>query len=636
MATSLKTLLSIYICLVTSLGLWAQKKSIPTDDTYHYHVDLNRCQHDQLKITLEAPKLKGKKAIFQVPKTVPGTYSISDFGRYIQNVKAFDIKGEALPVAHPDANTWEIRSAKKLHKLTYTVRDTWDEDQKLFEPAGSNILEGKNFVINPFCWFGFFKGYELKPFRVTIEHPTSMYGGTALDRDEKLTKPDTDVFVAENYHYLADGPILYCKPDTTHFKVAYTDVLVSVYSPNGRCDSKALASDLQPLLEAQKDYLGGTLPATKYAFLVVLQDKMTLTRAMGALEHSYSSLYSLEENEPENIAQVVKNVASHEFFHIVTPLNIHSEEIHYFDYLKPKMSKHLWLYEGVTEYSCHHAQVKSGITTADHFFKEIGKKMRDAESLYKQGLSFTDMSSGVLDTFAKEYMNVYAKGALISLALDMTLLDLSEGKYGIQKLMQDLSRKYGKDRPFKDDKLFDEIAKLTYPEIRTFFKKYVEDTIPLPIPELCPKFGLTYHETGGKEIDISTLGGIEDDMQICEMDFAYLRFKIKDTARLNDFGRDSIGFKQGDIIMDLNGIPLSPVNQQKFIEFMYNAKEGDQAYLTILRDRKAVELDYTIRKTYIKNRHVINLDKKVTPRQLMLRYALLGQCLRDPYAEKNE
>jgi predicted metalloprotease with PDZ domain len=44
------------------------------------------------------------------------------------------------------------------------------------------------------------------------------------------------------------------------------------------------------------------------------------------------------------------DVVSHEFFHIVTPLSIHSKEIQDFDYNDPKMSEHLWMYEGVTEY----------------------------------------------------------------------------------------------------------------------------------------------------------------------------------------------------------------------------------------------------------------------------------------------
>jgi predicted metalloprotease with PDZ domain len=36
-------------------------------------------------------------------------------------------------------------------------------------------------------------------------------------------------------------------------------------------------------------------------------------------------------------------------FHIITPLSIHSKEIQDFDYNDPKMSQHLWMYEGVTD-----------------------------------------------------------------------------------------------------------------------------------------------------------------------------------------------------------------------------------------------------------------------------------------------
>jgi predicted metalloprotease with PDZ domain len=52
----------------------------------------------------------------------------------------------------------------------------------------------------------------------------------------------------------------------------------------------------------------------------------------------------------EELVKSMMDVVSHEFFHIVTPLSIHSKEIQDFDYNDPKMSEHLWMYEGVTEY----------------------------------------------------------------------------------------------------------------------------------------------------------------------------------------------------------------------------------------------------------------------------------------------
>jgi predicted metalloprotease with PDZ domain len=74
-------------------------------------------------------------------------------------------------------------------------------------------------------------------------------------------------------------------------------------------------------------------------------------KGFGALEHPTATTVVLPEVMPkEELVKSMMDVVSHEFFHIVTPLSIHSKEIQDFDYNDPKMSQHLWMYEGVTEY----------------------------------------------------------------------------------------------------------------------------------------------------------------------------------------------------------------------------------------------------------------------------------------------
>ena len=69
--------------------------------------------------------------------------------------------------------------------------------------------------------------------------------------------------------------------------------------------------------------------------------------------------------------QQLRDFAAHEFFHIVTPLNIHSEQIQPFNFTNPEMSRHLWLYEGMTEYFAGNAQVKAGLITIDEYIGMI-------------------------------------------------------------------------------------------------------------------------------------------------------------------------------------------------------------------------------------------------------------------------
>ena len=154
---------------------------------------------------------------------------------------------------------------------------------------------------------------------------------------------------------------MYNIPDTSVIKVGNSIVLISVYSPHKMVTSDFLARKLDTLLRAQTKYLGGKLPVEKYAFIVYLDDKPGISGGQGALEHSYSSLYYYGEKDSLKLSQIIVDHAAHEFFHIITPLSIHSEEIQYFDFNHPKMSEHLWLYEGSTEYHAHMVQEKYGL-----------------------------------------------------------------------------------------------------------------------------------------------------------------------------------------------------------------------------------------------------------------------------------
>ena len=208
-------------------------------------------------------------------------------------------------------------------------------------------------------------------------------------------------------------------------------------------------------------------------------------------------MYNLPEPQSPSAANrmtsTIQSIAAHEFFHIVTPLTLHSEEIGNFDFINTKMSKHLWLYEGVTEYFSHHAILVGEVNNRQDFIESIREKVYDMSN-YQDSLPFTEMSQHVLDTYADEYQNVYQKGAIIGLCLDILLREYSNGEEGLIDVLSKLGKKYGKDRSFKDEELFDEIVSLSDPRIRTFFKKYVEGPEPLPLADILPKVGIGHKQ----------------------------------------------------------------------------------------------------------------------------------------------
>ncbi|MGY0035052.1 M61 family metallopeptidase [Pedobacter sp. NJ-S-72] len=562
-----------FLLLLTAGSAFAQN----SNSNYKYSLNLNNVVDDKLQVTLLTPKLKGKETIFHLPKMVPGTYAIADYGRYISDLKAFDHKGNPLKNERTDSNSWKIADADKLAKVTYLVDDSWDSPEikgaEIFQPAGTNIDKDKVFVINNFGFFGYFDGAKSAPFEITNTKPAEFYGSTSLKAHH--LNATTDQYNVADYYSLADAPMMYNKPDTTTLNIGGAEILVSLYSPNHKATSADIAKVLQKTVEAQKEYLGGKLPVDKYAFIITLTDNPKI-RSYGALEHSYSSFYFLPEMfTPAKLAETINNTGAHEFFHIVTPLSIHSHEIGEFDYDHPKNPEHLWMYEGLTEYAAHHMQVKYGLIDFAEYLKVQTDKLDNAMR-YNDTLAFTTMSKGVLDTYEKQYGNVYEKGALIGLCLDIKLRQLSKGKYGTQNLMADLSKTYGKTRSFKDDELFATITKLTYPEIGEFLNTYVAGTKKLPYKEIFAAIGVDFEPV----VTVKKAG-----MGKMGMGYNGKNLFVADINGMNDFGK-KMGYQKGDEFISINGKSIPDISEVKLFldNLRENLKEGDK--LTIVVSRK--------------------------------------------------
>lgn len=593
------------------------------DGDYHYFVDLNSVKDDKLSVKLTPPDMTDNETVFLFPAMVPGTYDVYDFGRFVSNFKAEGKNGEVITVTKLDKNSYKLSPANAIKEISYDVDDTWDSEIKekfVFEPGGTNIEEGKNFSLNTHGFFGYFKNRIEARFILEITKPKGFYASTSLT---DIKSGDTkDVLSVFNYHALVDAPIMYCKPDTTSIQIGKSQILISVFSPNGVLSSDFIARNLKELLFAQADYLGGELPIDKYAFLFYFTDKPSLSGASGALEHSYSSFYFLPEADTMAIAQEIRDVSAHEFFHIVTPLSIHSKEIGDFDFNNPQMSKHLWLYEGLTEYAAHHMQVKTGLIEYDSFFEVMIDKMRNARENYNDTVPFTVMSKYVLDKYKKEYANVYEKGALIGMCLDIMLRYYSNGNYGTQTMMKDLSKQYGKNKSFNDDDLFNDIEKLTYKEVRTFLDTYVAGPKPLPYKDIFAMVGLNY--TDKRTEEQITLGGISVGYNP-----ATSHLVVVNTDKLDEFGK-KLKFQEEDEIVTFNNRKLTLENMKDVLGgYMQNAKPGDKLVIEVLRkDKKGNEtiksLKAKVKPVKVTETDILEVNEKATEQQLTARKAWLG------------
>lgn len=589
------------------------------DEDYHYSANLNKVAGDKLTVTLTPPDISADEIDFMFPAMVPGTYEVYDFGRFISNFRVTGKNGAVIKVTKVDVNTYRLSPASAIEKISYDVDDTFDKtdlpntkEKVIFEPGGTNFEEGKNFSINTHSMFGYFKGMTARNFILEFEKPKGFYPATGLS-DIKLGEAK-DVIRVFDYHALVDSPIMYALPDTATVRVANTSVLVANYSPNKQITARFIAETLKELLFTQRDYLGGELPVNKYAFLFYFTDKRTQSGSHGALEHSYSSFYVMPEFDSLGIQQQIRDVAAHEFFHIVTPLNIHSHEIGEFDFNDPKMSEHLWLYEGMTEYAAHHAQVKGGLIDINQFMTVMMQKYQTSVEDFNDTMSFTYMSKHVLEEkIHKQYNNVYEKGAVIGMCLDIMLRDISGGKYGTQDLMKDLATRYGKDKSFNDKDLFNDIEKFTYPEIGTFLRTHVGGGKPLPMEDILGRIGIKFvRESESMEftIGVSDINYNEDTKRLI----------VESTVGMDEFGK-ALGFKKGDELSRLNGKELTLESAREvFGDYYSNVKEGDMVTIDIYRPKgkskyKPKTLKAPARKIKVVHKNEIALADNISEKQ---------------------
>lgn len=458
--------------------------SAPAAAQLHYTVDLTSPATHTATVTLQVDSLAARDTVFQFAATAPGTYQTMNIGRYVSGVRAFDARGRALPVARLSTNAWQIGDPRRVRRVTWQVRDTWNTPVTEFPvyPMAGSEIDRDHALLNAHALLGFPPGMQGARVTVRLQHPPGWSVETALPEER-------EGYQAESYDQLVDSPFLLGDSlSTATLTVTGVPVRIAVYSPTRQMTATQLAGAMSSMLTAAGRFIG-RLPVNRYVFLYRFAPPRPL---MGAWEHGSSSEYVLQDVPfTARVGAGITSIAAHEFFHVVTPLNVHSEIIEHFNFQTPTPSMHLWLYEGVTEWASDKMQQEAGLMTLDAYLGEIARKARNDREHFDSTYSLTKIAeTSFTPAGAEQYSNIYERGALVAALLDIRLLQLSGGRSGLRELIRGLARDYGKSRPFPEDSLFAIIARRTSPEVLDFFSRYVQGAEHPPVKEYYDLLGI--------------------------------------------------------------------------------------------------------------------------------------------------
>lgn len=593
-------------------------------------IDLTQIVDDKAPVTINPGRFTLDTVIYRLPRIIQGSYTVDNFGKYIDDLKALDYEGNQLMTTKLDDNTWQIVNATRLDKLVYYVNDTYDleisggiAEDIPFSPGGTNISP-ENYVLNLHGFIGYFDSLKDAQYTLDVTAPATFERTSALQNTNIKSSPDgtkiTTSYFAPRYFDITDNPMMYGKLDVEEFLVDDIKIVLSVYSPNKKHKASTLKETVYKMMEAQKAYLGDIHTTSRYDIYVYLTDRgHGQPKGIGALEHHTSTVAVLMETySPEQLANSVIDIISHEFFHIVTPLTVHSEDVHYFDYNQPTFSKHLWMYEGVTEYFAQHFQVYEGLVTPEDYYNEINSQILRSRAYYDDAMSFTEMSEYILNTpYQKNYSNVYQKGALIGMCMDILLREESNGNRSMLSLMKELSNKYGVEKPFEDDSLIAEITDMTYPSIGAFLNTHVVNGTPIDYSAFLEKVGLIFKESKVETGYVQSGKGsiFEADK---EKGILFFSSNVSD----NSFWFDN-GILENDIIKSVNGVDVTYDTARAVIIKFYGAKPGEDISLVVERNGEEVIINTTFTQAYTTRVNLVE-DVNATQNQIDLRRVWLN------------
>ena len=562
----------------------------------------------------------GNKELFEIKKQIDDLYANENFSDAdAERVGELQIKFEEMDGWNAEADAAFLLSSLGIKEESHQhVMDSIDQKIKV------KVLLAQ-------CIFG-------NPDVLIMDEPTNDLDYNSVEWLVNFIQEfeNTIIFKARDYHHLIDCPIMISEPDTATFMVANTKVFIETHF-NGEESGYAnlIKKEIQPTMEAVATFTD-SLPVDEYHFIMYIRDgrdfmdtlhskdislfkkaktviKNLSMFSIGALEHGNSSFYTLTDFGDSSYTSMIKRVALHEFMHIFTPLNLHSEYIGEFDYVNPRMSKHLWLYEGITEYFANLIQVQSGlITPLDFFAGEMSGKIRRASKYPETKIPFTEMSERVFEKkYGRHYRQVYQRGAIIGLLLDIEIIRLTNGEKTLKDIVLALSSKFGSYTSFNEETIFDEFTALVHPDLRKWFADHVEGTVPLDVKGGLAKIGIDYSEKGKHNAPKRILN-----------DFGSKEFRISfgKYRKVRKVGKkDPVGFEVGD------QIDTDKIREEFYDDKGFPVEEGKEVNIIIKRDDEIIKLPYSMELKERKYKHRLRIMKEPTEIQSNYYAIWLGQ-----------
>ena len=398
-----------------------------------------------------------------LPVWIPGSYLVREFARHLSSLQAQQ-DGRPVALEQTDKASWRVRCRAgvplrveyRVYAFDTSVRAAYlDASRGFFNPTGTCLRV---------------HGQEQQPHTIELaDLPPDWQVATAMPCAPAATARHT--YRSADYDELVDHPFELGRFWRGEFKAAGIAHEFVVAGALPDFDAERLLADAQRICETQIAFWHGSQAATppfeRYVFLL-----NTAEDGHGGLEHRASTaLLAARRDLPRRSANAADPAArgggaggnaaatanddgyvgllgliSHEYFHAWNVKRMRPREFARYDYTRENYTGLLWFFEGHTAYYDDLLLVRAGLLDTARYLKLVAKAL--ASVLATPGRSVHSVAQSSFEAWTKFYrpdentpnatVSYYAKGALVALALDLTLR--SEGHGTLDDVMRTLWR----------------------------------------------------------------------------------------------------------------------------------------------------------------------------------------------------
>jgi len=571
----------------------------------NYSIKITDTAHHLAEVTALFPKTTSTTIDFVMPAWRLGKYKILNLANGIRHFSVTDAKGLELVAKKIDKNTWRVVLDKpsklavsyQLYANQLSTRARHIDDTHAYLDGASSFIYSPEFMNLPLT--------------VTVNAPEGWRSQSGM------TRQGSHRFSADNYDVLASSPIETGIHEYYSFKADERNYEVVIWG-KGNFNGKEIVADYKKMV-VEHGKMWGDYPFQRYLFII-----HATKDASGATEHINSTVIQKDalSFSTKKDYQGFISTSSHEFVHTWNVKAYRPQGIQQYNYTEENYSDLLWVSEGSTKYFAELMLVRADLLSVDDFLKALAKKVQTYQQkpgrkvMTAQQASFDAWIEGGGDRANNSSVNIYTKGDVLSLLMDVELLKATAGEEGYALVHKLLYQRYPVvEKGFSSLDMQNIMEEISGRSFTDFWSRYVESTESIDFNSLFQSLGLKLSlkekskEEKGKNKNAETLWtGIKLEGN-----------KIKSVPNASPAWK--AGLSTGDILVAINGMKVEP----KKLNLLLNSfDKNDEVKVTFFRRNllKEVNMELT---DYVPKEFIITHLDEVTDLQKKMYKKWLGQ-----------